>query len=496
MTETGSGSTDLQPELEKQPSTTPAEDIDPPKRQDETAESGDPDLVDWDGPTDPHNPQNWSNARKWCLVTLVSAVTCNISMASTVAAPAVPAIMDHFHNSNLELESFVVSIYIIGFVFGPLLVAPLSELYGRSIILHVTNVLFFIFNIACAVSTDLPMFIVFRLIVGLMASTPLTLGGGFIADLMVAEKRARALTIWTMGPVIGGFLSQGAGWRWVLWFVVIISGTLTLACFIFVRETYSPVLLIRKAARLRKETGNPKLHSKFDSSKTAYETFSQAIIRPTKMLLFAPIVTILALYIALIYTYMYLLFTTFTFIFEEQYGFNSGEAGLAYLGTGIGFILGLFVTGFYSDKVVRKIRKTQPPKPEHHLPPMAVGAILLPIGLFFYGWTAQYAVHWIVPIIATGFFGLGLLLGFMPVQVYLVETYTIYAASAIASNTVLRSLFGAVVPLAGQKMYATLGYGWGNSLLGFIALIFIPAPFALLKYGEQIRTNPRFQVKL
>lgn len=110
--------------------------------------------------------------------------------------------MKHFNQGNPELESFVVSIYILGFVFGPLIVAPLSELYGRSYILHVTNVVFFIFNIACAESTNLAMFIVFRFLVGLMACTPLTLGGGFIADLMTAEHRARALTIWTMGPLL------------------------------------------------------------------------------------------------------------------------------------------------------------------------------------------------------------------------------------------------------------------------------------------------------
>jgi len=110
--------------------------------------------------------------------------------------------MAHFNQGNPELESFVVSIYILGFVFGPLIVAPLSELYGRSYILHVTNVVFFVFNIACAQSTNLAMFIVFRFLVGLMACTPLTLGGGFIADLMTTEHRARALTIWTMGPLL------------------------------------------------------------------------------------------------------------------------------------------------------------------------------------------------------------------------------------------------------------------------------------------------------
>lgn len=123
-------------------------------------------------------------------------------MASTVTAPAVPLIMVQFQQSNAELESFVVSVYILGFAFGPLVVAPLSELYGRSLILHITNLVFLVFNIACAVSTNLAMFTVFRLIVGLMACTPLTLGGGFIYDLMPPQHRARALTVWTTGPLL------------------------------------------------------------------------------------------------------------------------------------------------------------------------------------------------------------------------------------------------------------------------------------------------------
>jgi MFS family permease len=214
------------------------------------------------------------------------------------------------------------------------------------------------------------------------------------------------------------------------------------------------------------------------------------------MLLFSPIVAFMALYIAIIYAYMYLLFTSFTSVFMTNYGFTEGEAGLAYLGVGIGFIIGLLGTGIYSDKIVKKRRSTRPPAPEDHLPPTVVGAILVPVGLFIYGWTAEYKVHWIAPIIGTAFFGFGMLCGFMPVQLYLVETYTIYAASAIATNTVLRSLLGAVLPLAGQKLYKSLGYGWGNSLLGFIAVAFIPVTFVLLKFGARIRTSPRFQLKL
>lgn len=214
------------------------------------------------------------------------------------------------------------------------------------------------------------------------------------------------------------------------------------------------------------------------------------------MLLFVPIVTVLAMYTAINYSYMYLLFTTFTYLFMSKYGFSEGEAGLAYLGTGIGFILGLIVTMIFTEKIVKKVRLTRPPKPEDHIPPMIAGAIILPIGLFIYGWTAEYHVHWIVCIIGTGLFGFGLLLSFMPVQLYLVEAYTIYAASAIATNTVVRSLFGAILPLASQRLYDSLGYGWGNSLLGFIAVAFVPISIGLLKYGARLRSDPRFQVSL
>lgn len=136
----------------------------------------------------------------------------------------------------------------------------------------------------------------------------------------------------------------------------------------------------------------------------------------------------LALEVSLVYGYLYILFTTFTPVFEGQYGFNSGTAGLAYLGLGVGFLVGLFGTGATSDRVAKKRAAGTAIKPEHRLPPLIFGVILVPIGLFWYGWTAQYKIHWIVPIIGTSFIGLGVLFVFMPIQSYLIDAYTIYAA--------------------------------------------------------------------
>ena len=259
------------------------------------------------------------------------------------------------------------------------------------------------------------------------------------------------------------------------------------------RETYEPVLLERRAARLRKETGNPLLRSRLDPGIPKTQFFVRAIVRPTKMLLFSPIVLTLSIYMAIIYGYLYLLFTTLAQVFEGVYHFSQGNVGLAFLGIGIGSMLGLVIFGAISDKSVKRQAASGEMKPEYRLPPLIPGSFFSPIGLFWYGWSAEKELHWIMPIIGTMWVGLGLLATFMPVQTYLVDAYVEHAASAIAANTVLRSLCGAFLPLAGPKMYKALGLGWGNSLLAFIALACAPLSVVFYKYGERIRKHPRFQ---
>ena len=232
-----------------------------------------------------------------------------------------------------------------------------------------------------------------------------------------------------------------------------------------------------------------------------------------KLLVFSPIVLALSTYMAVVYGYLYLLFTTITEVYEGQYHFSQGTVGLTYLGIGVGSMLGVIIFGIASDKILKAKSKTGEMKAEYRLPPMIPGSFLIPIGcefllqlcqlsltyvpiVFVYGWTADKHTFWLVPILGTSLVGFGLLATFMPIQTYLVDAFTIYAASALAANTVLRSLVGAVLPLAGQKMYATLGLGWGNSLLAFIALAMCPIPVIFYRYGEKIRKSPRFQIKL
>jgi len=328
--------------------------------------------------------------------------------------------------------------------------------------------------------------------------------GGTIADMFPPQQRAGAMAIWSMGPLLGpvigpvcgGFLVQATSWHWVFWILAIFGGFFGIIQLFVGAETYAPIILERKAAALRKSTGNTALRSKLAIDIPPREIFIRAISRPMKMLFLSPIVSMMSLYIAINYGILYLFFTTVTFVFEGQYHFSSGAVGLSYLGVGVGMIVGMAVLGVTSDKIIKQHQAKGDMKPEHRLPLILTvpGAVGLPIGLFIYGWTVYFKIHWIVPIIATSLIGVGNLTAMMTIQTYLVDAFTIHAASAIAANTVLRSIFGAVIPLSGLSMYDALGLGWGNSLLGFICLAFIPVPVFFFFYGERIRTSKRFQV--
>ena len=131
------------------------------------------------------------------------------------------------------------------------------------------------------------------------------------------------------------------------------------------------------------------------------------------MLTRSPIVFLISLYVAVVYAYLYLLFTTFTPVYREQYGFSLGTAGLAFLGIGVGCVTGQFVNTYFGNKIVYRHIAKGDLKPEHRLPLMVPGAVLVPVGLFWYGWSADAKTHWIVPIVGTGFIGFGLILTFV-----------------------------------------------------------------------------------
>ena len=209
------------------------------------------------------------------------------------------------------------------------------------------------------------------------------------------------------------------------------------------------------------------------------------------MLLFSPIVSLMSIYIAVLYGLLYILFTTFTFVFQDQYNFSTSAAGLAFIGSGIGTFLGLIISASLSDRKIKlKMAKGENPKPEDRLPMYLVlpSSLAVAFGLFIYGWGADQHVHWVVPQLGNAVTGTGMIVILMCVQTYLVDAFTEHAASAIAANTIL-SLLGALLPLCGLELYNAIGLGWGNSLLGFIALVMAPIPVLFGVFGERFRKS-------
>lgn len=217
------------------------------------------------------------------------------------------------------------------------------------------------------------------------------------------------------------------------------------------------------------------------------------------MLILFPIVTIMCTYVAVLYGTLYLLFATYSFVYREAYGFSTTATGLVFIAGGIGTLLGLFYIGTLSDRTIaRRSAAGKPITPEDRLPLIIVvpGSLAFPIGLFLYGWSVQYRIHWIVSQIGTAITGFGSILIFASLQTYLIDAFVEHAASAIGANAVLRGTAGALIPLAGLKMYDGLGWGWGNTVLALITLALAPLPWIFGLYGAKIRAWQYTQVTL
>ena len=330
------------------------------------------------------------------------------------------------------------------------------------------------------------------------------IGGGVLSDCWRAEERGRAISIFSLapllgpaiGPIAGGFVTQNTTWRWTFWATSIADGIIQVAGLFLLKETHPPTLLLAKAKKLRKQTGNEALHTEFEHpERTLANTLKRSLIRPFKLLGTQPIVQVLAVYMAYLYGIVYLVLSTFPRLWENQYHESIGVGGLNYISLGVGFFLGTQICAPVNDRIYRRLKNKNNNigRPEFRIPLMIPGSILVPVGLFIYGWTAQYRTHWIGPNIGAAVFSAGIIIGFQCIQTYLVDSYTRYSASSLAAATVLRSLTGFGLPLFAPYMYDALHYGWGNSLLGFIAIgLGVPAPCMLWFFGSKLRERSPF----
>ncbi|KAI3329431.1 MFS general substrate transporter [Xylariaceae sp. AK1471] len=468
----------------------------------------DPNLVTWTGPDDPKNPKNWKYSKKWAAVFTVSLFTFISPVSSSLVAPALGKISDELNITQDFEKNLTLSIFILAYAVGPLIWGPLSELYGRVVVLQLVNLIYLFFNLGCGLARTKEQLIAFRFLAGLGGSAPLAIGGGVLSDLFTPEDRGKALSIYSLapllgpaiGPIAGAFIAQYTTWRWAFYSTTIADALIQGAGLFFLKETYGPVLLVWKKQRLIKETGNTDLHTPYDRpDRTLAKTLAIALERPFRMITTQIIVQVLSLYNLYLYGLIYIVLTSFPTLWSGPepagYGEPLGIGGLNYISLGLGFFIGTQICAPLQDRIYAALKRRNggPGRPEYRVPMMIPGAILVPVGLIIYGWTAQYKTHWIFPNIGALLFSAGTIIGFQCLQGFLVDSYPRYAASAVSAGTVFRSLAGFGFPLFAPALYARLGNGWGNTLLALLGVaIGWPGPFLLWKYGETLRKRSPF----
>jgi multidrug resistance protein len=419
-------------------------------------------LVTWDGPGDPDNPKNWPTGKKWRATITVSLFTFISPVSSSMIAPALDNLRKDFdlpRSSQLELN-LALSAFLLAFAVGPLFLGPLSEIFGRRIILQLSNLFYFVFNLACGFSNNVPEIIAFRFLSGLGGSAPLGIGGGVLGDIWLPQERGRAMALYSLmpllgpaiGPIAGAFIASSTTWRWVFWSTSIAAMLVQGLGLFFLQETYAAALLDRKKKELIKITGNKELHTEFDTPNRKFSThIGTAFKRPFKLLFTQPIVQVLSLYIGFVYGVLYLVLATFPILWTSPDFYNepTGLAGLNYISLGLGFFVGTQIAAKTADRIYKslKAKNGDVGRSEFRVPLMFPGAVMVPIGLLIYGWSAQNKVFWLVPNIGTAIFAAGNQLVFQNCQTYIVDAYTRYAASAIAATTLFRSLGGFAFPL-------------------------------------------------
>jgi len=364
------------------------------------------------------------------------AYTTMVSVfASSIFGPTIRTISATYHVSS-TVSTLGVSAFVLGFAFGPTFWAPLSELKGRRLPLVVSMFGFTIFALATATAKDIQTIIITRFFGGFFGSSPLAVVAAVFSDMFDNRTRGMAITIFAMcvfagpmfAPFVGGFIVSNPklGWRWTEYVITLMGLVAFLLDFFFLRETYPPIILVDKAADLRRRTLNWGIHAKQEEIEVDFgELIRKNFARPLKLLFMEPIVLLLSIYMAFIYGLLYLFLTAYPAVFQSVHGFGLGESGLPFFGMVLGQLLAGLTVLLQQPWYQRKLAANNGVAvPEWRLPSVIAGGVTFTIGIFWFGWTGYKSdVHWMVPTVSGVFTGFGLMSIFLQAMNYLVDAY-------------------------------------------------------------------------
>lgn len=363
------------------------------------------------------------------------AYTCLCStFTSSIFSASTQAFAQHFGVSRV-VGTLSTSLYVLGYAFGPLVWAPLSELRGRKLPIVLSLFGFTVFVFGSAAGKDIQTVMICRFFQGFMGSSPLTIVAAVFADMFDNTQRGIAIVVFAsmvfmgpmLGPSIGGFIqSSYLGWRWNLYIPGMMGALAFTLNLLFLKESYAPVILVSKAAELRRRTKNWGIHAKQEEVEVDFnELITKNFTRPIRLLITEPIILLITIYMSVVYGVLYMFLTAYPLIFVGVYGMVPGVAGLAF----VGMIVGIFIVASYiifmNNSYIKKLEANGGiPVPEWRLPPVMIGGVLFAVGIFWLGWTGyRSSVHWIVPILSGLATGFGLLAIFIQSFNYIIDSY-------------------------------------------------------------------------
>ncbi|SCN64008.1 related to mfs-multidrug-resistance transporter [Fusarium fujikuroi] len=437
------------------------------------------DELDWDN--SPHNPFNWPAWKKALQVVMLSSA----------------GLLSQVHPIPIAL--LPLTLYVLALGFGPVIGGPLSETIGRYPIYAASIPLGALFTMGAGFVHNIGGLSFLRFMAGLCWAPVLAVAPGTLSETFTPKNRGPVSAVFILmpflgpglGPVIGSFVVNRKGWRWTQWTLVFFS-ILAMIITAFSHETFHPVI----KRRLMKKRG-----MKVDPPPPMAARLKMfalvAVVRPIRMLLLEPITVFICLYVAAEFGTLFSFFAAVPYTFGRVYQFSIEESGLVFLSIVIGCFLGLITVILCDVFLYRKQAPKYPPHqipPEHRLYPSMIGSIGLPIGLFWFAWTARPGVSWASPAASMIIFAWGNLCVFVSTMQYITDTYHgSVVASAASANSLARYGFAGVFPLFTIQMYEKLGIDWASSLLAFVALALLPVPWVLFKYGPNIRAKSAYE---
>ncbi|KAH8104996.1 MFS general substrate transporter [Phellopilus nigrolimitatus] len=456
-------------------------------------------YIDWEK-GDARNPANFSRGRKWAITIAASVFTCLSAAGASTYAMGYTS-MTHDLNCTVFQATVGFSTYALGFAITPLVTAPFSEEFGRQPLYVASILIFLLMQLGIALAKNIQSVIIFRFICGAAGSTGSTMVGGTIADIWAPHERGVPMAVFSIaaisatgvGPVFSGWIEMNAnlGWRWIQWVSVIIDGAFFIVMVITMKETRSSVLLTRSARRLREESGDLRYRARIEDERGSLRSLILlSCTRPIYLLFTEPVVASFSLWVGFAWGVLYVLVESISPAFQELHNFNIGEVGTVFVTMLIGSIFGYMSNQFYQERIYKK--RVGVKGKEARLYSACFAGILFPASMFLYAWTSYANVHWIGMAIGITLFMWSMYIIYLTVFTYLADCYGPFASSALAGQSLCRNIAGTAFPLFTRQMYNSLTFKWASTIFAFIAVLMMPIPFVLFRWGPQIRARSKF----